>query len=443
MNEFERSNFQRHVTMRNKGDQQAFWAQQGQHWRTELEIDANRQAQLKACLAVQPDIDHGIYPFTNVKLERADIEWLLANHENGRGPILWDDEGQRDRIGLDLRGADVRGADLFGLPLACTLGEVAWIDRPDITAVQRNMAAIHFEGTDLKGVDLRGSKLSRAQLQNADLRQAHLEYATLTGADLHNAYMFGAHLEHANLMGANLSESFLWQANVAKAVFRAAHLDGTLLTNIKWYAEDDEQRVGPYMADIYWGTANLSVVDWSQIAMFGEEYEAHQAMSDGKSKKAEMRLREYKAAVRVYRQLAVALQNQGLYEDASRFAYRAQVLQRTVLRLQKHTGQYLFSYFLDILAGYGYRPGRTVITYLLVISLFALTYALISLGVHPGLSPLGCLIFSVTSFHGRGFFPGGVPLDSPLTVLAACEAVIGLVIEISFIATFTQRFFGK
>jgi hypothetical protein len=53
----------------------------------------------------------------------------------------------------------------------------------------------------------------------------------------------------------------------------------------------------------------------------------------------------------------------------------------------------------------------------------------------------------VTSFHGCGFFPGGSPghsltLDDPVTVLAAGEAIIGLLIEISFIATFTQRFFG-
>ena len=49
----------------------------------------------------------------------------------------------------------------------------------------------------------------------------------------------------------------------------------------------------------------------------------------------------------------------------------------------------------------------------------------------------------MTSFHGRGFFPGGIVLDDPITVLAAFEAVVGLAIEISFIATFTQRFFGK
>jgi hypothetical protein len=106
-------------------------------------------------------------------------------------------------------------------------------------------------------------------------------------------------------------------------------------------------------------------------------------------------------------------------------------------------GQYLLSCFLDVLAGYGYKPGRSLVAYLVVICFFALNYAVLGHTVHPAISPLGALIFSVTSFHGRGFFPGGIPLDDPITVLAALEAVLGLVIEISFIATFTQRFFGK
>jgi hypothetical protein len=51
-------------------------------------------------------------------------------------------------------------------------------------------------------------------------------------------------------------------------------------------------------------------------------------------------------------------------------------------------------------------------------------------------------VFSVTSFHGRGFFPGSLDLKDVVVKLAALEAVVGLPIEISFIATFTQRFFG-
>ena len=128
---------------------------------------------------------------------------------------------------------------------------------------------------------------------------------------------------------------------------------------------------------------------------------------------------------------------------AARFAYRAQKLQRVVLRRQKKLASYLFSGFLDLLAGYGYRPGRSVIWYLIVIFGFALTYH-----VFGGLSlfPPDAFIFSIMSFHGRGFFPSlssETNLHNPLVMLAAAEAIVGLLIEISFIATFTQRFFGK
>jgi len=37
----------------------------------------------------------------------------------------------------------------------------------------------------------------------------------------------------------------------------------------------------------------------------------------------------------------------------------------------------------------------------------------------------------------------GKQLNNPLTVIAAGEAIIGLLIEITFIATFTQRFFAR
>jgi hypothetical protein len=104
---------------------------------------------------------------------------------------------------------------------------------------------------------------------------------------------------------------------------------------------------------------------------------------------------------------------------------------------------YIFSLLLDLLAGYSYRPGRTVITYLLMIIGFAAAYHFFG-GL--SLDPLDAFVYSLTSFHGRGFFPGlqnNHSLHDPLVMLAALEAVIGLVIEASFIATFTQRYFGR
>jgi hypothetical protein len=52
-------------------------------------------------------------------------------------------------------------------------------------------------------------------------------------------------------------------------------------------------------------------------------------------------------------------------------------------------------------------------------------------------------VLSASSFHGRGLFPSALTLGDPIAILAAVEAIIGLLIEITFIATFTQRFFAR
>src|SRR6266496_3574410 len=67
----------------------AYWQTKGFLWRTEPEIDAKRQEDLSKRRAIVPDVEKGIYPFKGMKLSRADIEWLLATHENGRGPVDW------------------------------------------------------------------------------------------------------------------------------------------------------------------------------------------------------------------------------------------------------------------------------------------------------------------------------------------------------------------
>jgi hypothetical protein len=182
----------------------------------------------------------------------------------------------------------------------------------------------------------------------------------------------------------------------------------------------------------------------SALPLLGDECEAHrQKRYDGKTKNKDTRLDEYHAAVRANRQLATVLRDQGLNEEADRFAYRGQILQRVVWRWQGRYLKYTGSWLLALLAGYGYRPLRSVFWYLAIILVFALAYYTFG---HLSLFPPDAFVYSLTSFHGRGFFPGlesKPSLHDPLVLLAALEAVIGLFIEISFIATFTQRFFGK
>ena len=134
-----------------------------------------------------------------------------------------------------------------------------------------------------------------------------------------------------------------------------------------------------------------------------------------------------------------------MHEEADRFAYRAHLLHRRVLWWQQKLLAFFFVWFLYLLAGYGYRPGRSIIAYLLVIGIFALIY--FGLGATIGgshhLEWYEALVVSMTAFHGRSFFADPFKPSDPQAFVAAAEAVVGLLIEISFIATFTQRFLGK
>src|SRR6266567_6286726 len=71
-----------HPPLRDREAWSAYWQAQGQPWRTEQEIDMRRQQELTLLRAIVPDIKQGIYHFKGIKLSRADVEWLLATHEN-------------------------------------------------------------------------------------------------------------------------------------------------------------------------------------------------------------------------------------------------------------------------------------------------------------------------------------------------------------------------
>jgi uncharacterized protein YjbI with pentapeptide repeats len=387
----------------------AYWEEQHQPWRTEPEIDVGRQQYLEEHLTVK-EREWERYPFKDIVLDRADVEWLLANYADGRRFAEQSYQLLHKRSGLDLRGVDLRKVDLHGLPLQGV-----------------DLYNAHLEETDLREVHLERANLSAAYLQDAYLYNAYLEDAYLSEAHLEGADLRAAHLE-----GADLSEAHLEGGNLSGAFF-------TSVTNLKGVHFGNEKSGFVLLAGVRWSDVDLSVVDWTQMNILGDEYQARRREKEnGEAKDSATRLEEYRTAVRANRQLAVALQGEGLNEEAARYAYRAQRLQRVVLRLQRKLGQYLFSWFLDLLVGYGYRPGRTLFWYLAIIFGFSIAYF-----ASGNLSPLEAFIFSLTSFHGRGFFPESTLFLDARVILAAFEAVVGLLIEASLIATFTQRFIGK
>jgi hypothetical protein len=185
------------------------------------------------------------------------------------------------------------------------------------------------------------------------------------------------------------------------------------------------------LGNVKWNDADLTGINWRYVRRLGDE------------KTARFRdLDSLRSVVKTYHTLAELLRMQGLSEAADYFSYREKVRQRLVLLRQSDIYAATGSLLLDLLAGYGFKPMRTLAWYVGIVFGYAAAYS--SLGTVNGHSfnAIEALVFSVTSFHGRGFFPGMLPLDNVVIVLAATEAVIGLLIEIVFIATFTQRFFA-
>ena len=178
-------------------------------WRSEVEIDVERKKFLAGCLGIQADVSQSIYPFKDVRLSRADVEWLLVRHEQGRGPVDWSDIGQRERVSLDLRGADLRRVNLRELPLARMVGGLNRDEWQRTTLEQRDLAGMHLERADLSGAHLEGAVLEGAYLDGATLRGAFLQSANLFRADLRNTYLRNVHFEWATLEGARLQGAYL------------------------------------------------------------------------------------------------------------------------------------------------------------------------------------------------------------------------------------------
>jgi Pentapeptide repeats (8 copies) len=380
---------------------------------------AERQEELRAARAA--NIAAGRAPYAAVQIRtRGEVEWILAEHG-------WFGTESEFTVKYELipRGKTVERIDLRG----------AWLAEIDLSRMQLRRA--NLSGANLVRANLRNIELVDANLADADLGFADLSDANLIWADLR-----GAHLREATLTNARLAFARLHGAGFARCDLRGAALQNarmdasTLLGNVRL---DTRTR----LRDIAWNGASLTQIDWTQSPRLGDEQQEKFVSAEHGSQTAILPDR-WEAAARTYQQLAVVLRDQGVSEAAARFAYRAQVLQRRVLRSQRHYLRASGSWLLDVTSGYGYKPMRSFITYLLVIALFACAYFLFGANVSPALSPVDAFIFSVTSFHGRGFAPGeAVTLHNPLTILAAGEAVLGLLIEITFIATFTQRFFAR
>ena len=356
-------------------DWEAHWKAQGQPWRRESEIDVERQQFLRQQL--DSEIEK-IAPFDGISLGRADLEWLGRRHqEKSVGKEI-------QPYKLTLQSSILSAVDCGHLPL---------------------------EGVDFRGAQLEGADFYRAQLKGASFGGAVLEGAGFQSAQLEGADFRGAKLEGADFYGAQLEGADFRGATISNAIFEVA----TFVTN---------QGVGLTVADVTgWDERSLPIREWLQVKWLGDEAIAKvHRNEEGKRKDVTTHFEDYFAATRAYRQISIALDGMGRKEEAEKFAYRGQVMQRKMLwwsiwqeertfwqRLTNGRA-WLFSGLLTLLSGYGYRFGRSFSWYVGVLVLFALLYLHISQGVPPHstipnhLSWFDACILSISDMVGRGFF---------------------------------------
>lgn len=419
------------------------------------------------------------------QLQRADLRMAKMQNANLSQARLEEAvliEAQMERVNFD--NAQLQKADLSEAQLQGAIFFGADLRGADFNRAQLQNAIFveaRMDEVNLYYADLRGGSLNEAQLHMVDLRKAQLQGTIFFGADLRGANFSEAHLES----GVSLAGTALSPADL-----RATTLDAR--TNLAGVTLGDIEHGFVSVADTAWNGVNLANVGWDALCspggQLGDEQRAHdpQHKMGGLKTPGDM-LAGYQEAVRAYRQLSVALQAQGLTEQSVWLGYRAQKLHHTVLTLQlayllqtrrqgswwrrvrevaRLRGRVLFSRVLDRVAGYGYKPRKSVTSYLMVQLIFIVLYLLIGLqnfvatGHHlPGGSTplqaawaalLEACILSVTSFHGRAFLPGStgnfvnnVPLPTTLMFggTAAVEAIVGLLIEAILVATLIQRFF--
>lgn len=382
----------------------------------------------------------------------------MANNEQQQPDKSEPSDKRKEELEVAYKRQKDNGAPYQGVEIR-TVGEIDWIlvqhhwsgnifvptgmDRENLSSAHLDEETLNhagFSNVNLKGAIISSANLNDVQLNFANLSNAHFFRASLEGSGL-----VGSNLNHATLVGTNLNHSDLSLTDLSGTNLFGASMIGTNLSRALMSAEtvldgtifDTTTKV----LGLRWNGVPLDRVNWTQVSHLGDE----PTTKDLHRKKAEERSKLYRNAVQAYHGLTVALRTQGLAKEASKFRLRELVMERKALRYERNYGGWLLNVLLGVVAGHGEKPGRAFVAYLGIVTTFAVIFWLVTNFLHSGAPPLQwyeAAVLSVSSFHGRGFFTNTIQLGDPLAIVAAFEAVMGLFIELVFIATFSRRFLG-
>ena len=274
------------------------------------------------------------------------------------------------------------------------------------------------ENMDVQGLNLAQSDLSGLVAYNPQLKNAPPD---LTGSNFKRAILKDTHFFHCNLSKCNFIKADLRGANLNHANLEDSNLLGVRLEG-----------------------AHLEHVNWGQMVL--QEKNARQAMALSHKKEAQEWFSE---AEEVYRNLRTEFEKRGLFETSARFFYREMIVRR--YQMPFWSIQRFSSKVNDLISGYSEKPMRVILSSLVVIYFYALTYFVF--GLKEGERKLGvfyahdwqslildfseCLYFSSVSFSTKGY-----GLLQPLgwsRAFAVSEAFVGAFWMALFVAVFVRK----
>lgn len=301
----------------------------------------------------------------NVELKERIADYMRDSQSEAMSPF----------VGVKLTGADLMwlaGLAITNPQLAGPSARFEAVKEPTPDVLSRLQRAVHEP-------DVRASfQPIRLNLAGADLAGAYLNGAVLRSTLFEHANLYGVHFE-----GANLQEAHLGGAILIRATFDV----DTDLTSVRFDAHEFPPPRGAkdmadfaVVGDIKWGGVDLRGVDWQNADHIGADHlgdehavawqargwdkvqDSVKAVDTelGRLIAAEGKLEQHKSIVRAYRQIVSQLRQQGLNEEADNLSYRGQMQNRTILWRDHRPGSYLFSWLIFLLAGYGYRPARSL-----------------------------------------------------------------------------------
>jgi uncharacterized protein YjbI with pentapeptide repeats len=414
---------------------------------------------------------------TGAKLERADLSYAVFD------------------LG-SLKDANLRNAMLYGASVQDCATTGARFDGAVLTASRLENAPLDgcsFQNAVLPHVNLRGASLQSCDLSGAILSGAWLESAALSrsclaGANLTGAYLAGAFLNEAILDGETrlndiiLADSEGWGPQLVDVQWGDANLSVVDWSPVRNFGQERRIYLKSWLLRQDRLARALDRVDACSTATRAYRQLSTALRAQGLSEAANRFA--YRARV-LERQLLASeasfdlpldtpltvpapqpgplapivdrivdqLSKDGSWPDepaaprsrlsrrwsAKGFRGRLVVWTRKTERLGRKQSARFAWFLLDVIAGYGYIPLRCVISYLTVVVGFSFVYARQAHNWNLG----DALITSIYSFHGRSLGSGYSSITTGMRGVSAAEAVIGLLLEITFIATLTQRIFRQ